>query len=702
MVWKITTGDNKYQIKYGNNANYANIENDVTYLTITSNKIFGFNNANPNSNYLLDINGITHINSNLLVDGNVYISCNLYTSNIIGYRYHNSSNILQLNNTFTNNYSNNIVEIYGKTSLYGKVYISSNKYTINNDSSHLLNIDGSLKATSIYGDGENIINLNASKITSGSISVSQGGTGITSITPGQLLFGGTDSESRGIMTQNVNFKIAEGYLVAPMSAKNISADILPVRHGGTGLDSCPQGRIIYGSSIFNDPLKTSPNFVYTESTNTLNVSNIEIRNELRFNKLKKLNSTGTEYNDLEASDIGITPATEANYGTVILGPQFELIQGKLSIKALGIESELWGLGLPLTSNAIIFPREGANITGRVGINIIRPNHILDVNGSINTSNGGFFIDGIPLMGQTGILSQAIYTENLIFAQRLFNNVNLIKGVTIPGATPELNVIIPSILNSNQAILFRDVAADTPWKIKSSDYGETIRNSDNSINSETFEIEYIKGVSITGTSIATLNKLFISNTTDTNLTADIFNIAVKNDTTGNQVKILNITKEGNLLIGTSGNPPSQKLEVKGNITATGYVRSYFSDNRLKTLTSNITDALDIIDSLNGFYYVPNEKAIQLGFEYENEIGLSAQDVQRVIPELVKIAPFDSTKINDKITSKSGEEYLTICYERLGAVFVEAIKELRKENKSLKDEINIIKKDLDNIKKIIYIQ
>jgi len=698
MVWKITTGDNKYQIKYGNNANYANIENDVTYLTITSNKIFGFNNANPNSNYLLDINGITHINSNLLVDGNVHISCNLYTSNIIGYRYHNSNNILQLNNTFTNNYSNNIVEIYGKTSLYGKVYISSNKYTINNDSSHLLNIDGSLKATSIYGDGENIINLNASKITSGSISVSQGGTGITSITPGQLLFGGTDSESRGIMTQNVNFKIAEGYLVAPMSAKNISADTLPVRHGGTGLDSCPQGRIMYGSSIFNDPLKTSPNFVYTESTNTLNVSNIEIRNELRFNKLKKLNSTGTEYNDLEASDIGITPASASNYGTVILGSQFELIQGKLSIKALGIESELWGLGLPLTSNAITFPREGANITGgRVGINIIRPNHILDVNGSINTSNGGFFIDGVPLMGQTGILSQAIYTANLIFAQQLFNNINLIEGVTIPGATPELNVIIPSILNSNQAILFRDVAADTPWKIKSSILGETIRSSDNSINSETFEVEYI-----TGTSIATLNKLFISNTTDTNLTADIFNIAVKNETTGNQVKILNITKEGNLLIGTSGNAPSQKLEVKGNITATGYVRSYFSDNRLKTLTSNITDALDIIDSLNGFYYVPNEKAIQLGFEYENEIGLSAQDVQRVIPELVKIAPFDSTKINDKITSKSGEEYLTICYERLGAVFVEAIKELRKENKSLKDEISIIKKDLDNIKKIIYIQ
>jgi hypothetical protein len=55
----------------------------------------------------------------------------------------------------------------------------------------------------------------------------------------------------------------------------------------------------------------------------------------------------------------------------------------------------------------------------------------------------------------------------------------------------------------------------------------------------------------------------------------------------------------------------------------------------------------------------------------------------------------------IISKSGEDYLTICYERLGAVFVEAIKELRKENIELKNEINSMKKDINNIKKLIYI-
>jgi hypothetical protein len=692
MGWKITTNDNKYQIKYGNNANYANIENDVSYLTITSNKIFGFNNANPNPNYLLDINGITHINSNLLVDGNVYISCNLYTSNIIGYRYNNTSNILQLNNTSANNYSNNIVEIFGKTSLYGNVYITSNKDAINNDSSHLLNIDGSLKASKIYGDGNNITNLDATKFSSGVIPVSRGGTGITSIANNLLLFGGND----GIMRQDDRFKIEANKLVAQQDAANIIAGSLPIRHGGTGLNLCESGRIMYGPQELNVPLRTSPNFVFIENTNTLNVSNLEIINELRINKLKKKNNTGDGYRDLIPDDIGISIASQDRAGIVKLGSSFLIdeVTGILSIAPLATGSEFWGRGHPTTDKVIIFPPESVDIIGKIGINIKRPNHTLDVNGAINTSNGGFYIDGIPLIGETGVMNQTIYQQSLGFAKGLFENINLIDGIIIPNPNPLLNINIPSILSSNQAILYRNDILDTPWKIKSSTYGQSIRTSQ---NSKTLEIE-----NILVPEQARLNRLFINNTTDSSPTAEIFNISVKNEQGGNQIKILNFTKEGNLLIGASGNTPVQKLEVGGNITATGYVRSYFSDNRLKTLTSNITGALDIIDNLNGFYYVPNEKALQLGFEYENEIGLSAQEVQRVIPELVKIAPFDSTKINDKITSKSGEEYLTICYERLGAVFVEAIKELRKENKDLKDEINIMKKDLDNIKNIIYIQ
>jgi hypothetical protein len=139
---------------------------------------------------------------------------------------------------------------------------------------------------------------------------------------------------------------------------------------------------------------------------------------------------------------------------------------------------------------------------------------------------------------------------------------------------------------------------------------------------------------------------------------------------------------------------------GNIIATGTITSCYSDKRLKTFTSNINNSLDIISNLNGYYYHPNEEALKAGFENEKQIGLSAQEVQSVLPEIVKIAPFDMAKDESgNITSRSGKSYLTICYERLGPVFVEAIKELTTQIKDLKEENATIKKDLEGIKNII---
>ena len=72
----------------------------------------------------------------------------------------------------------------------------------------------------------------------------------------------------------------------------------------------------------------------------------------------------------------------------------------------------------------------------------------------------------------------------------------------------------------------------------------------------------------------------------------------------------------------------------------------------------------------------------GFNDNNkEIGLSAQEVKEVLPEIVKIAPFDSD-INHN--SKSGDNYLTVSYERLVPVLIEAIKELKKEINLLKEK------------------
>jgi hypothetical protein len=153
---------------------------------------------------------------------------------------------------------------------------------------------------------------------------------------------------------------------------------------------------------------------------------------------------------------------------------------------------------------------------------------------------------------------------------------------------------------------------------------------------------------------------------------------------------NVYCTGNM--GVGNNAPPVKLYVAGDIASTGDITAYYSDIRLKDIHSTIKNPLDIINNLNGFYYTPNELAKSFGIiKNKMEIGLSAQDVQNVLPELVNIAPFDmSLDENGNIKSKSGDNYLTISYERIVPILIEGIKEQNKKISNLENEINEIKK------------
>jgi hypothetical protein len=141
---------------------------------------------------------------------------------------------------------------------------------------------------------------------------------------------------------------------------------------------------------------------------------------------------------------------------------------------------------------------------------------------------------------------------------------------------------------------------------------------------------------------------------------------------------------NSRLGIETTTPAEKLHVAGNIVATGNITAFFSDERLKTKVNNVTNALDIVESLSAFRYKSNELANSFGFDDDNlQIGLSAQDVQKVVPEIVKLAPFDMLRDeNNNLISKSGKDYLTLDYAKLVPVLIEAIKELSAEIKTLK--------------------
>jgi hypothetical protein len=157
--------------------------------------------------------------------------------------------------------------------------------------------------------------------------------------------------------------------------------------------------------------------------------------------------------------------------------------------------------------------------------------------------------------------------------------------------------------------------------------------------------------------------------------------------------MRITAGGNVGIGT--NNPAVALHVVGDIAATGDLIGYYSDIRLKKVHSNIEKPFEIINNLNGFYYSPNELGLSYGMKDKVQIGLSAQEVQKVLPEIVNKAPFDITlDENGELKSKSQEDYLTVSYERLVPVMIEALKENNKTINELKEEIKLLKKLINN--------
>ena len=94
--------------------------------------------------------------------------------------------------------------------------------------------------------------------------------------------------------------------------------------------------------------------------------------------------------------------------------------------------------------------------------------------------------------------------------------------------------------------------------------------------------------------------------------------------------------------------------------------------LKKDIEKISDALSKLEKINGIFYTQNELAESFGYKnYEKQVGVIAQEIQEVLPEAVAFAPFDRDE-NDN--SKSGENYLTVRYEKIVPLLIEAIKEL----------------------------
>lgn len=152
------------------------------------------------------------------------------------------------------------------------------------------------------------------------------------------------------------------------------------------------------------------------------------------------------------------------------------------------------------------------------------------------------------------------------------------------------------------------------------------------------------------------------------------------TTTSNTQIATTAFANTLLIGGTSNAYLRTIGVGttadtanvGSILATGYIVANYSDESLKNRLGNIENALDKLMTLDGFYYEPNETAQKLGYVAKREVGVSAQQVEKVMPEVISPAPIDN-------------KYLTVNYERLVPLLIESIKELKNEVELLKSKI-----------------
>jgi hypothetical protein len=123
-------------------------------------------------------------------------------------------------------------------------------------------------------------------------------------------------------------------------------------------------------------------------------------------------------------------------------------------------------------------------------------------------------------------------------------------------------------------------------------------------------------------------------------------------------------------------------VTGNLLATSDVYAYYSDERLKTKTGEIENALDKVEAIDCFYYTHNDIAKSLGYEGDDQqVGVSAQSVKAVMPECVGRAPIDDDGMGGSV---SGEDYMTVKYERLVPLLLESIKQLNARVKELEGD------------------
>ena len=133
-----------------------------------------------------------------------------------------------------------------------------------------------------------------------------------------------------------------------------------------------------------------------------------------------------------------------------------------------------------------------------------------------------------------------------------------------------------------------------------------------------------------------------------------------------------TMTGSLYVSGSVGGDAGAISASGDIVADGDIIAYnASDRNLKDNLQVIEGSLDKIGEINGYEFDWNEKSPGWARERGHDVGVVAQEIQKVLPEIVT-------------ERKNG--YLGVDYKRIVPLLIESIKELKEEVEELKKKVN----------------
>jgi hypothetical protein len=411
---------------------------------------------------------------------------------------------------------------------------------------------------------------NANNISSGTLAVARGGTGVSFSTgTGETVL--SDNATMSNLTTIGGMISGNGSGLTALNANNISSGTLAVARGGTGVSaSTGTGSVV---------LSFSPTFTGTTNFASLTTSGTSMINgNMTF---------GTGVNLFVNPNDSVT-APGYSWNTDTNTGMYRVAADSIGFAVGGVNKA--------TINSTGIVGSGANLTSLSAGNIS--------SGTLAVARGG-----------TGVSASTGSGRNVLSDNATMSNLNIVGGIYQNGVPFKAGVGFDDGTVGFPSITFNSDANTGLYRVGA----DTI------------------GISTGGVSRVT------------------------------------ILDNGNVGFGT--NAPEARLHVvgdgyfNGNVIATSNIIGFStmeSDSNVKHHFEPITDALDKIDAIGAYT-----------FEYRGDdsrkrhAGVIAQQVQRVLPEVVDVHPLKDT--------------LTVAYGNLSSLLLAGVQELRDEVNNLKDKL-----------------